>query len=68
MGASKKNNPVQRFMQEAVVRALMHKSDAEVVAFAAATLLGADDPLSEYMAQRLERISVLLEAEEAGGR
>lgn len=65
--AANKDSMAQRFAQRLMVESLRHKSDAEVLGFLAASLQdNNDDQLCRYMAQRLNAIAVVLEAQEAG--
>jgi truncated hemoglobin YjbI len=54
-----------RIAQHVMVMGMRRMTDAEVVSFMASTLAERDDPLSQYVTQRLEAIAVMLEASEA---
>lgn len=64
--AANKDSMAQRFVQKMIVESLRRKGDAEFLGFIAATMQDNDDALSQYAAQRLNAIAVVLEAQEAG--
>ena len=55
-------------MEQVVVMALERMTDAQLVGFTAQQMRGAGGTLAGYIAQRLDLISVGLEANDAGRR
>jgi hypothetical protein len=62
---AKKKNRGQQVAAALMLQAMRERGDADVVAFVAAQLADADDPVTKYVGQRLEIVALRLEAEDA---
>lgn len=62
---AKKKNRGQQVAAALMLQAMRERDDADIVAFVAAQLADADDPVTKYVGQRLEIVALRLEAEDA---
>lgn len=62
---AKKLNRGQQAAAALMLQAMRERGDADIVAYVAAQLADADDPVTKYVGQRLELVALRLEAEDA---